>query len=166
MRQLGRVTREPTSIFFTGGATAVLVGWRGTTVDVDLRVEPQRDEVFRALAELKERLDVNLELASPEEFVPVHPDWRSRSVFIEKQGALSFFHFDLHAQALAKVERGHAQDVADVAAMLARGLVGRESRWAYYQAVAPRVYRYPALDSSALERALELTFGPGPTAAD
>ena len=36
---------------------------------------------------------------------------------------MTFRHYDLYAQALAKVERGHARDLADVEAMLERGLV-------------------------------------------
>ena len=36
---------------------------------------------------------------------------------------MAFHHFDLYAQALAKIERGHAQDVDDVREMLRRGLV-------------------------------------------
>lgn len=159
MRELGRAAREPTSVYFTGGATAVLYGWRGTTVDVDLRFDPDRDALLRALVDLKERLNINLELASPEDFVPVTSDWRSRSPFIERHGALSFHHFDLHAQALSKVERGHEQDVADVKALLERGLVDRQSMWRYHGAVAPNLYRYPALSPAALARAMEATFG-------
>jgi hypothetical protein len=49
MHALGRVTREQASIYFTGGATAVLYGWRGTTVDVDLRIEPERDMILREM---------------------------------------------------------------------------------------------------------------------
>ena len=36
-------------VYFTGGATAVLLGWRPTTIDIDVRWEPERDELFRAI---------------------------------------------------------------------------------------------------------------------
>jgi hypothetical protein len=36
-----------------GGATAILFGWRASTVDVDLCVVPERDAVFRAIPDLK-----------------------------------------------------------------------------------------------------------------
>ena len=39
------------------------------------------------------------------------------SPFIVKEGPLAFRHFDLYAQALAKIERGHAQDLVDVREM-------------------------------------------------
>jgi hypothetical protein len=67
-RELGRVARGPVRIYLTGGSTAVLEGWRDTTVDVDMRLEPEADELLRALPGLKERLGVNIELASPDTF--------------------------------------------------------------------------------------------------
>jgi len=65
LRALGTAAREETKAYLTGGATAVLVGWRSSTIDVDLKLEPERDELLRRIAELKEELDINMELASP-----------------------------------------------------------------------------------------------------
>jgi hypothetical protein len=159
MRALSRTTREPASIYFTGGATAVLYGWRDATVDVDLRIVPEQDQLLRALVELKERLTINIELASPEDFVPVATDWQARSPFLERHGTLSFHHFDLHAQALSKTERSHVQDLADVRAMVDLRLIDAQSMWRYYDRVSGNLHRYPALDRRALERALEDLFG-------
>jgi len=164
MQALEGATRTPCSVYLTGGATAVLHGWRGTTVDVDLRIEPELDEVLRRLVELKERLSINVELASPADFVPVSSDWPARSPFIVRHGAISFFHFDLHAQAFSKVERGHAQDLEDVRAMVERGLISAASMWRYYERVAGNLHRYPALDATALEQAMADVFGSRPAA--
>lgn len=57
-------------MYLTGGATAVLEGWRPSTVDVDVRFEPDSDVALRQIASLKERLQVNVELASPLDFLP------------------------------------------------------------------------------------------------
>jgi hypothetical protein len=81
-RELGRIARGSVRIYLTGGSTAVLEGWRETTMDVDLRFEPEVDELLRALPELKERLGVNIELVSPPDFVPELPGWRERSPFV------------------------------------------------------------------------------------
>ena len=51
-------------MYLTGGATAVLEGWRQSTVDVDVRFEPDSDVALRQLATLKEKLSVNVELPS------------------------------------------------------------------------------------------------------
>ena len=57
-----------------------------------------------------------------------------------------FRHFDLYAQALSKIERGHAQDEGDVREMFDRGLVDRVKLLEYFSAIEPRLYRYPAID--------------------
>ncbi|MGH7572270.1 MAG: DUF6036 family nucleotidyltransferase [Gemmatimonadota bacterium] len=160
MRSLGRLARAPASVYFTGGATAVLYGWRESTVDVDLRIEPDRDEILRPMVELKERLNINIELASPQDFVPVSPDWRAQSPFIERHGRLSFHHFELYAQALSKAERRHAQDVEDIQAMLRLGLIEPEAMLRYHDRVASDLHRYPSLDAEALRKAVESLFGP------
>ncbi len=146
MCALGEEARGDTRVYFTGGATAVLHGWRTTTVDVDVIFVPERDELYRVLPDLKERLRLNVELASPADFIPVHPEWEARSPFIAREGRVSFHHFDLYAQALSKIERGHVQDVEDVREMLGRGLVQGAQLAAYFDAVAPNLYKYPALD--------------------
>jgi hypothetical protein len=149
MRALGEEARGDTRVYFTGGATAVLHGWRDSTVDVDIKFLPERDDVFRAIPALKERLHLNVELASPADFIPVRSDWEARSPFVERHGPVSFHHFDLYAQALAKIERDHARDVEDVAELIGRGLVERELLAAYFEDVAPNLYRYPAIDPSS-----------------
>lgn len=55
-RELARVVRTPVRLYLTGGSTAVIEGWRPSTVDVDLRFEPEADDLLRALPALKERL--------------------------------------------------------------------------------------------------------------
>jgi hypothetical protein len=155
MRALGRAATHPGQVFLAGGATAVLIGWRETTVDVDLKFVPDQDSVLRAVPALKETLELNVELATPDDFIPVRPAWEERSPFIAQEGTLTFRHFDLSAQALAKIERGHSQDMADVAEMLARGLVTREGLREEFAAIEPLLYRYPALDAASFQRALE-----------
>jgi addiction module HigA family antidote len=82
LEELGRRARGPGRVYLAGGATALLIGWRANTVDVDLKLDPEPDGIFEAIAALKDDLDVNIELASPEQFLPALPDWRRRSVFI------------------------------------------------------------------------------------
>ncbi|MEO5589276.1 MAG: hypothetical protein ABIS03_06800 [Gemmatimonadaceae bacterium] len=44
--------------------------WRDSTIDIDLKMVPERDALFRALPELKERLEMNIELAAPDRGIP------------------------------------------------------------------------------------------------
>lgn len=155
MRALGAAATADTRVYFTGGATAVLLGWRPSTIDVDIRIVPEHDALFRAIPRLKEELEINVELASPDQFIPVKEGWEDRSPFVAREGRVSFHHFDFYAQALAKIERGHAQDVDDVREMLRRRLVERDALLPYFEAIAPRLYRYPALDPESFRRAVE-----------
>src|SRR5688500_4316991 len=123
LRQLGRAARVHARLYLTGGPTAGLEGWRAATVDIDLHREPDRDAFRRVIPELKERLGVNVELASPAQFIPELPGWRERSPFVSRAGRLEVFHFDPYSQALSKLERAFDQDLEDVHAMIARALV-------------------------------------------
>lgn len=159
MEALGRAARADTRVYFTGGATAVLHGWRNMTIDVDLEIVPDRDELLRAIPALKERLQINVELASPAHFIPELPGWGTRSVFITREGLITFSHYDLYAQALAKIERGHLQDQADVRTMLDTGLVETARLRELFDAVAGELYRYPAINPAAFLRALNAALG-------
>lgn len=155
LRNLGEAARGEVTVYLTGGATAVLLGWRSSTVDVDVKLEPERDEVLRALPALKERLEINVELASPDQFLPELPGWRERSAFVAREGLATFRHYDLYAQALAKVERGHARDLDDVRALLERGLVVPSRLRELFAAIEPLLYRFPAVDPPTLRAALD-----------
>lgn len=159
LRALGREARADTRLYLVGGATMVLHGLRGTTVDVDLRIEPERDELLRAIARLKEELELNVELAAPSDFVPVPDGWQDRGRYVRRDGRLTTYHYDLYAQALAKVERGHAQDREDVQAMLGAGLIDREEAMRAFERIEPELYRYPAIDPATFRRAAEEAFG-------
>ena len=141
-------------IYLVGGASAVLLGWRTSTIDLDLKVIPETDEILRALPKLKERLHLNIETASPDDFIPELPGWRDRSRFIEQAGKLTFLHYDFYAQALAKIERGHDIDLKDVREMIVRGLVQPQRLLEFYNAIEDHLYRYPAVDSASFQRAV------------
>ncbi|HVY77731.1 MAG TPA: DUF6036 family nucleotidyltransferase [Solirubrobacterales bacterium] len=159
MRALGRAAKSEGRIYLTGGATAVLYGWRESTIDVDIKVVPDSDDLLREIPRLKERLNLNVELASPSDFIPVPKGWEERSPLIRREGKISFHHFDLVAQALAKAERGHDQDRRDVQQMIASGLVDPADAMTRFEAIEPELYRFPALDPDSFRRSVEELFG-------
>lgn len=137
----------------------MLVGWRPTTIDVDLRIEPDSDDLLRLLPELKQRLDINIELASPLDFLPEPSGWRDRSPFVAQEGPLTVRHMDPAFQALAKLERGFDQDREDVQAMLARGLVDGPRVRAMLDEIEPQLHRFPAVEPAALRAAVDEALG-------
>ena len=162
MAAFGRAARSDVRVYLVGGATAVLVGWRATTIDVDLVLRPEDDTLLRAVPGLKETLQINVELASPLDFIPVPSGWEDRGTFVTQIGHVGFFHFDLYAQALSKIERGHRQDLADVHEMIDRGLIDRGRALDYFARIVPELYRFPAIDPPSFQRSAQEAFGPAP----
>jgi hypothetical protein len=155
LEALGERAGEEALVYLAGGATAVLYGSRASTVDVDLKVVPVTESVLRAIEEPKEEFGINVELVSPDDFIPELPGWEGRSPFIARHGPLSFHHYDPAAQTLAKIERGHDQDLRDAEEMARRGLVRRKDLMRYYEEIEPALYRYPAIDPPSFRRAVE-----------
>jgi hypothetical protein len=150
MREIGKAVTSPGRVYFTGGASAVLLGWRDTTLDIDLKADPEPSGFFEALPKLKDRIDINIELASPEDFVPALPAWRDRSVRIEAVGNIEFFHYDFYGQALSKIERLYERDEFDVARMVQTKLVQPKQLWELFRSIEDRIIRYPAVDADIL----------------
>lgn len=142
-------------MYLTGGSSAVIEGWRASTADVDLRLEPEDDRLLRALPALKEELGISIELVSPPDFIPELPGWRERSKFLFREGTVEVRHFDFYSQALAKIERGFAQDLEDVRSMIAQGLVDPGRLRECYEQIEPELYRYPAIDPTAFRGKVE-----------
>ncbi len=155
LRVLGGEADQPAAVYLTGGATAVLIGWRTSTIDVDVALDPESDRLLRALPRLKEVMELNVELASPADFIPELPGWRDRSPFVTGAGRLTVYHYDFYAQALAKLERGHTQDRLDIQEMLARRLIELDKLRQLFGAIEPELYRYPAIDPASFRRAVE-----------
>ena len=142
-------------MYLTGGATAVLEGWRESTVDVDVRFEPDSDAALNRIRDLKEEQSINVELASPLDFLPALAGWQDRSRFRFREGNLEVFDFDLYSQALAKLERGFDLDLDDVANMVQSGQVEPARLLELFEAIEPQLYRFPAVEPSRLRAAVE-----------
>ncbi len=159
MAEIGRAATSPGRVYLVGGATAVLLGFRERTIDIDLKLDPEPGAVFEAIAVLKERLSLNVELASPDQFVPALPGWQERSLFIERMGPVEFFHYDPYGQALAKIERGHETDGIDVQSMIETGLVDPKKLRDLLHQVKDQLIRFPAVDARRLLEDVEILAG-------
>jgi hypothetical protein len=154
MLALGNRVHGSGRIYFTGGATAVLHGWRTMTIDIDLKPDPEPPGLFEALALLKDELDINVELAAPDQFIPVLPDWRERSLFIARHGVIEFFHYDPYSQALSKLQRRHDRDLVDVRSLRQRGLIRADRMRELFALIEPQLIRYPAIDPASFRAAV------------
>jgi hypothetical protein len=155
MRAIGIAARGPGRVYLVGGTSAVLEGWRSSTVDADLKLDPEPEGVFEAIRRIKEELGINVELAAPDDFIPALPGWRERSCHVAAHGPVDFYHYDFYSQALAKIERGHDRDLADVREMFRRRLVLPDELRRLFAAIEPGLVRYPALDADVFRGKVE-----------
>jgi hypothetical protein len=155
MRAIAVEARESGRVYLAGGASAVLQHWRDSTVDIDITIIPENDRILREIPELKERLQVNVELSSPMHFVPPLRGWEDRSPFIAREGVIDFHHFDFYTQALSKIERAHRKDLLDVESMIRNGFVEPSRLLTLFEEVEDQLYRYPAIHPPALRAAVE-----------
>ena len=156
MRELARSVRSQRHyrIYLVGGGTAVLEGWRESSIDADLYAK--QDDIFRDVQSIKERLNLNIEFVRPEDFVPPLEGSDTRHVFIETVGRVSFYHYDPYAQLLSKVVRGFARDVTDAKAFVTSGMVDPDRFRNLVQSIPESVYsKYPRLSSAAVRAAVD-----------
>ena len=156
--ELGKAAKGPGVIYLVGGSSVVLEGLRASTIDVDLKLDPEPAGIFEAISKLKNELDVNIELAAPDQFIPELPGWRERSPLIEQIGEVEFRHYDFFSQALAKLERAHARDLQDVRELLSSGLIVAEKLMAFYEEIEPALIRFPSIDPIEFRKQVQAVF--------
>lgn len=156
MRELARTAPQGESfrVYVVGGGTAVLEGWRAATIDADLYAE--RDEVFRDVQGIKERLGLNIEFARPENFVPPLAGSAERHVFVDRAGGIEFYHYDPYAQLFSKLVRGFRKDLLDAEHFVKGGMVDAGTFRELVLQIPESAYaRYPNLSRDAVEEAVD-----------
>jgi hypothetical protein len=141
-------------VFLLGGGTAVLEGWRDSTIDADLHADDVG--VFGNIQRIKERVGVNVEFVRPEDFVPPLNGSEDRHVFIETIRDVSFYHYDPYAQLLSKVVRGFARDTQDAENLVGSGMVDGQRFRQLVASIPQSAYAsYPALSPEAVGAAVD-----------
>lgn len=146
--------RDAYRVYFLGGGTAVYLGWRRSSIDVVLCAD--QEIVFRNIQEIKQRLNINIEFARPEDFVPPLKGTADRHVFISTIGAITFYHYDAYAQLLSKIVRGFQRDLDDAGKLIDSGMVDPQKFRSLVAAIPNSAYaRYPNLSRGGIENAVE-----------
>jgi type II secretory pathway component PulJ len=103
------------------------LGLRGATLDIAYvaSADDPADlaELETLIRTLKNELDVNVEPASPGDFLPVPRSVLERSRYVGRQGRLETYYDHLPTQVIAKVARGLEQDFNDAERLITAGEV-------------------------------------------
>lgn len=146
--------KNPCKVYILGGASALLYRWRESTNDIDLKVLPD-SEAYQIISSVKNNLNINIELASPDNFIPELPDWQNRSLFIGRYGQVEYYHYDFYSQALSKIERGFERDILDVQAMFRLLLIEKDKLLQFFNEIEPKLIKFPAIDSKTFRKRIE-----------
>lgn len=139
LEALGRRLRHPVRFYLVGGAVLIDLGLRAATLDIDYVAvpdDPHADaDLEQAIRALKHELDINVEPASPGDFLPV-PSWvLDQSPFIGQYGSLFVYYYHLPSLVLGKAARGLEHDFADAEALVRSGVVTWQAVEDIWQAV-------------------------------
>ena len=137
----GKAYRKQGRIYLAGGAALVHMGLRsGSTLDIDVVIETiNEDEMVTAIRRLVEQMQINIEFASPADFIPVPAQWMEHSRYIGRYGQIDAFYYDFYSLALSKISRGSDRDLIDVKLLVQQQLITLEELDAAYKEVLPRM---------------------------
>jgi hypothetical protein len=144
LEALGGEFRHPARLYLSGGESLVWRGVRQATRDVavSFEVDPRwHGEWIRTIQTLVERLSTSVEEASPADFIPLPPGAKDRALFVARFGSVDVFLLDPYSIALSKLERGHAQDLEDVRALVSAGVLDPAELRRLLDAILPEYER-------------------------
>ena len=149
LQQLGRTFRKPGRLYLVGGAALVHAGVRpGFTQDIDIQVSGANEgELIVAIQRLIQQLQINVEFASPADFIPLPSQWEMHAQYVGRYGGVDVFYFDFYSIALSKIERGNSRDIADVELLVQQGIITLNELDAAYREVLAQLGqgRYPRI---------------------
>jgi hypothetical protein len=142
--KLGMEFRHPARLYLVGGTTLVYEGLREQSLDIDISYEvadEHEGEFAQVIRRLKDELQINVEQASPGDFIPLPSGWKERAKHVGRFGQVDVFHFDLYSSALSKIERGREGDYQDVMSLLRSGQIEMGELRQAFDNIMPRLER-------------------------
>lgn len=125
LTELGRHFRQQGRLYLVGGAALIHAGVRpspsATTQAIDLEVAG--GDMYQTINQFKQQLNINVEFASPGDFIPLPSNWQSLSRYVGRYGNIDVFYFDFYSIALSKIDRGNTRDLQDVALLLQQQII-------------------------------------------
>ena len=149
LQQLGRTIHKPGRLYLVRGAALVHAGIRpGFTEDIDIQVSGANEgELIVAIQKLIQQMQINVEFASPADFMPLPSEWERHAHYVGRYGEVDVFYFDFYSIAISKIERGNNRDIADVKLLVQQGIINLDELDTAYREVLAQLGkgRYPRI---------------------
>ena len=126
--------------YLVGRSSLLLVAGKTSTFDIDVQFSTSHEhhaEFIRCLRTVSREMAILVELASPEQFIPLQAGFQERYQFVGQYGSLDVFHFDYYCIALGKVHRGNEKDFDDVVHMVQTELISLSMLESYLEQILP-----------------------------
>lgn len=114
-------------------------------------------DLIVAIQQLIQRMQINVEFASPADFMPLPSQWEMHAKYVGRYGLVDVFYFDFYSTALSKIARGNSRDIADVRLPVQQGIINLQELDAAYPEVLAQLGqgRYPRITPQRFFRALQ-----------
>ena len=160
LRALGQRLHRPVRLYLVGGSVMIDLGLRAATLDIDYDADADDPtalaELEQAIRTLKNELDVNVEPASPGDFLPVSPNVHARSRYIGRFGSVSAYYYHLPSLVIAKAARAFEQDLDDAEQLLRTGEVTWTEVWDTWSEMRARPTGWLRYEPDDVEGRLDL----------
>ncbi|HKG26080.1 MAG TPA: DUF6036 family nucleotidyltransferase [Thermomicrobiales bacterium] len=117
-------------LYLVGGSVLIDLGLRGTTLHFDYVADADDPaaltDLEQSIRTLKNELDINVEQASPGDFLPIPRSVLDRSRYVGRHGKLDVYYYHLPSLVISKAARGLEQDLSDAERLIRAG----EVEWA------------------------------------
>jgi hypothetical protein len=155
-------------LYLVGGSVMIDLGLRAATLDIDYVAQSDDPaalvELEHAIRALKDELDLNIEPASPADYLPIPAGALEWSRYVGQHGKVSVYYYDLASQVIAKAARGLEQDLADAEQLVRTGQVAWsevQARWEQVRASPTGWLRYEPAEVDDRLRLLGNRLGHG-----
>ncbi|MGH2535025.1 MAG: DUF6036 family nucleotidyltransferase [Thermomicrobiales bacterium] len=160
LEALGRRVRRPLRFYLVGGSVLIDLGLRPATLDIDYVADADDPETLAqlelAIRSLKIELDVNVEPASPADFLPIPSSALDRSRYVGQFGPVAVYYYHLPSLIIGKAARGLEQDLADAVRLIRAGEVDWEEVEATWREVRASPAGWLRYEPAEVEQRLEV----------
>ncbi|MCJ7657866.1 MAG: DUF6036 family nucleotidyltransferase [Anaerolineales bacterium] len=155
LNHLSQIYTQPVKLYLLGGSALCFLGSPRRTVDIDCVVDNSTKEFKDTVEAVANKLQVEVEIISIDEFIPLPPNNTERHQNVEKFGRIEVYIYDPYSIALSKLARGFDTDIQDVLFLLQNGIIKLDTLTKFVQNAIPLAWDYD-IDPNELKTFLDV----------
>jgi hypothetical protein len=158
LEQLSRHYSQPITLYLLGGSALCFLGNPRRTVDIDCAVDNPPEGFEAAIEEVANDLNLEVEILSLDEFIPLPAEAPKRHQLVGKFGSLEVHIFDPYSIAISKIARGFETDIQDTLFLLNNDVISFDKLAQFVNSAALIAWDYD-IDPKEMRRHLNVVKG-------